>query len=137
MVGETETFTNPGRLNGGDIGIANPAPRRDADFTAGNALFDKGNAYTSLVDGVTTGRHILPTTWFDGETFGDVTLHSGDSVNNLFTVADGQWGLKPNAPTASRSEEHTSELQSLMRISYAVFCLKNKKKTPDNRHHSS
>src|SRR3546814_7087692 len=30
-----------------------------------------------------------------------------------------------------RSEEHTSELQSLMRISYAVFCLKNKKK-PDN-----
>src|SRR3546814_6554189 len=31
-------------------------------------------------------------------------------------------------PQASRSEEHTSELQSLMRISYAVFCLK--KKTP-------
>src|SRR3546814_9027358 len=30
---------------------------------------------------------------------------------------------------AARSEEHTSELQSLMRISYAVFCLKNKKKT--------
>src|SRR3546814_6248084 len=28
----------------------------------------------------------------------------------------------------NRSEEHTSELQSLMRISYAVFCLKNKKK---------
>src|SRR3546814_7848828 len=30
---------------------------------------------------------------------------------------------------ASRSEEHTSELQSLMRISYAVFCLKKKKQT--------
>src|SRR3546814_10271445 len=30
-------------------------------------------------------------------------------------------------PTPSRSEEHTSELQSLMRISYAVFCLKKKK----------
>src|SRR3546814_4665256 len=29
----------------------------------------------------------------------------------------------------ARSEEHTSELQSLMRISYAVFCLKNKKST--------
>src|SRR3546814_8473473 len=29
---------------------------------------------------------------------------------------------------AARSEEHTSELQSLMRISYAVFCLKTKKK---------
>src|SRR3546814_1850553 len=32
-----------------------------------------------------------------------------------------------------RSEEHTSELQSLMRISYAVFCLKKKKKTHNNR----
>src|SRR3546814_8083450 len=31
------------------------------------------------------------------------------------------------APSAGRSEEHTSELQSLMRISYAVFCLKKKK----------
>src|SRR3546814_7275185 len=33
----------------------------------------------------------------------------------------------------SRSEEHTSELQSLMRISYAVFCLKKKK----NKHHTT
>src|SRR3546814_3173273 len=32
------------------------------------------------------------------------------------------------AVDAHRSEEHTSELQSLMRISYAVFCLKKKKK---------
>src|SRR3546814_5734535 len=35
---------------------------------------------------------------------------------------------------AVRSEEHTSELQSLMRISYAVFCLKKKKKTT---HHTN
>src|SRR3546814_2559113 len=33
------------------------------------------------------------------------------------------------ADAGARSEEHTSELQSLMRISYAVFCLKKKKKT--------
>src|SRR3546814_1899304 len=32
-----------------------------------------------------------------------------------------------------RSEEHTSELQSLMRISYAVFCLKKKIKTNNNK----
>src|SRR3546814_7875535 len=32
----------------------------------------------------------------------------------------------------ARSEEHTSELQSLMRISYAVFCLKKKKKNKDD-----
>src|SRR3546814_5457141 len=35
--------------------------------------------------------------------------------------------------TGQRSEEHTSELQSLMRISYAVFCLKKKK--PMTTHH--
>src|SRR3546814_1614780 len=35
---------------------------------------------------------------------------------------------------SSRSEEHTSELQSLMRISYAVFCLKKKKQTTNARH---
>src|SRR3546814_8941786 len=36
----------------------------------------------------------------------------------------------PGAPAVpARSEEHTSELQSLMRTSYAVFCLKNKKNT--------
>src|SRR3546814_9754777 len=34
--------------------------------------------------------------------------------------------LKPIPPLEVRSEEHTSELQSLMRISYAVFCLKKK-----------
>src|SRR3546814_5205435 len=34
---------------------------------------------------------------------------------------------------AARSEEHTSELQSLMRISYAVFCLKKKKKHINNK----
>src|SRR3546814_3237436 len=33
-------------------------------------------------------------------------------------------------PFASRSEEHTSELQSLMRISYAAFCLKKKQQHP-------
>src|SRR3546814_2654322 len=36
-------------------------------------------------------------------------------------------GRGPRRRAAGRSEEHTSELQSLMRISYAVFCLKKKK----------
>src|SRR3546814_9042520 len=45
-------------------------------------------------------------------------LHLGDKA--IFALADFQ-----AAPQADRrSEEHTSELQSLMRISYAVFCLK-------------
>src|SRR3546814_7288995 len=35
--------------------------------------------------------------------------------------------MPPDSEPSSRSEEHTSELQSLMRISYAVFCLKKKR----------
>src|SRR3546814_10816821 len=38
---------------------------------------------------------------------------------------------------ASRSEEHTSELQSLMRISYAVFCLKKKNKYTNKKQHNN
>src|SRR3546814_9585768 len=36
------------------------------------------------------------------------------------------WGMVSSLADADRSEEHTSELQSLMRISYAVFCLTKK-----------
>src|SRR3546814_2686446 len=42
------------------------------------------------------------------------------------------WSQLPLS-TQRRSEEHTSELQSLMRISYAVFCLKNKQKETHTR----
>src|SRR3546814_1585866 len=52
---------------------------------------------------------------------------------NHHVVAPSLRGFWPEAFTTAddRSEEHTSELQSLMRISYAVFCLK-KKKTKNN-----
>src|SRR3546814_1406620 len=42
-----------------------------------------------------------------------------------YVRSEGIWGVSANE-TLDRSEEHTSELQSLMRISYAVFCLKKK-----------
>src|SRR3546814_4541370 len=52
-------------------------------------------------------------------------------VKGGFTVdLDGAVAFLPGS---QRSEEHTSELQSLMRISYAVFCLKKKKKTTQNQ----
>src|SRR3546814_2407218 len=44
-------------------------------------------------------------------------------------VADLTAGMSVRVTGLERSEEHTSELQSLMRISYAVFCLKKKKTT--------
>src|SRR3546814_9347105 len=81
---------------------------------------------------------------------GDATLNGGElelswKVSRAFTLAayssylDAEYDsltqralnsgvtLNSRLPNVSkRSEEHTSELQSLMRISYAVFCLKNK-----------
>src|SRR3546814_2727781 len=42
-------------------------------------------------------------------------------------------GTDPASYAKARSEEHTSELQSLMRISYAVFCLKKKTKVTINK----
>src|SRR3546814_9922953 len=46
--------------------------------------------------------------------------------------AGGRQPHRYSRARCTRSEEHTSELQSLMRISYAVFCLKKKKKTKRN-----
>src|SRR3546814_1883669 len=48
----------------------------------------------------------------------------------MLRKAMGDWPMKRISKRlkSRRSEEHTSELQSLMRISYAVFCLKKKKK---------
>src|SRR3546814_20567122 len=52
------------------------------------------------------------------------TLPSGRSTRHIMPA--GNQGREPDL-SRRRSEEHTSELQSLMRISYAVFCLKKKK----------
>src|SRR3546814_3353000 len=58
---------------------------------------------------------------------------------SLRKLPDGRFALRnENNDTLieivrTRSEEHTSELQSLLRISYAVFCLKKKKKQTQNK----
>src|SRR3546814_8889867 len=58
----------------------------------------------------------------------DETLVRGhaDFANGLLVQAFGGHQHKASGFRIERSEEHTSELQSLMRISYAVFCLKKK-----------
>src|SRR3546814_9893454 len=78
----------------------------------------------------------------------EVTYPEGNSVEYTYDARDNVTGTIAHPKTGSgtistsatysstctnpkkcRSEEHTSELQSLMRISYAVFCLKKKKTT--------
>src|SRR3546814_10013205 len=62
----------------------------------------------------------------------DETQRGTCEIDGLITAIDSDLagaGLHPDAgDCVLRSEEHTSELQSLMRISYAVFCLKKKTK---------
>src|SRR3546814_4629751 len=88
----------------------------------------------------------------DAVLVGQVLLQGGEWQQSAEVMAQAWGGKPPNGNRAPRilllrfpqgndwprrSEEHTSELQSLMRISYAVFCLK-KKKNPmiriNNRH---
>src|SRR3546814_4695634 len=58
----------------------------------------------------------------------DLSLYSDLAPNMLrYDLRQKRYVFAHGTPY--RSEEHTSELQSLMRISYAVFCLKKKKKT--------
>src|SRR3546814_10012826 len=57
---------------------------------------------------------------------------SGNAPSHRVFIGEAEVGAaweKKSQDKRPRSEEHTSELQSLMRISYAVFCLKKKKKT--------
>src|SRR3546814_4153482 len=64
----------------------------------------------------------------------DLTGASGETLRQAYVALAGQvvrtetFGIASDGSPLTRSEEHTSELQSLMRISYAVFCLKKKKK---------
>src|SRR3546814_9746591 len=76
-----------------------------------------------------------------------VLMETGAIVEYLVEQGDGRLGPPPHRENVQRyrqflhyaegsimrSEEHTSELQSLMRLSYAVFCLKKKKKTKNKQ----
>src|SRR3546814_2177931 len=60
------------------------------------------------------------------------------AVSSCLAKSSGRIEFGLNSPAATfrasiRSEEHTSELQSLMRISYAVFCLKKKTRETTNK----
>src|SRR3546814_1357591 len=62
-----------------------------------------------------------------------VAERSGGVFDPAIGAQVNLWGHGPEPRQAPRSEEHTSELQSLMRISYAVFCLKKKKEKEEER----
>src|SRR3546814_1840597 len=80
---------------------------------------------------VATKRRVL---LIDLDPQGNATMGSGVDKhgleNSIYDVLIGECDLGQAMHFSEhRSEEHTSELQSLMRISYAVFCLKKKKQS--------
>src|SRR3546814_8820353 len=108
-------------------------------FTA-TAAFMAATAVAMLVSKMKMGR-VSPMLWLSGVMvlgFGGLTLwlHNETFIKVKPTIVYVMFasilffGLISGKPTLKivRSEEHTSELQSLMRISYAVFCLKKKTK---------
>src|SRR3546814_10229081 len=62
-----------------------------------------------------------------GRSHRSLSSHAGHAEPSHRRAAYSQGRFRAHADPRVRSEEHTSELQSLMRISYAVFCLKKKK----------
>src|SRR3546814_10585623 len=89
--------------------------------------------YTTLFRSSTKGRHEPVTAnWIDNQK--NLMLFSGRAHPELAEQVAKELDIRVTPQTARdfangeiRSEEHTSELQSLMRISYADFCLKKKK----------
>src|SRR3546814_9670923 len=107
--------------------------RRPPISTRTDTLFP----YTTLFRSFVTGGG-GPAAPFDGTVECDLSsLDPGAQYGSIvMTTAGGEDGrvwtaevIRVQLQPASRSEEHTSELQSLMRISYAVFCLKKKQQT--------
>src|SRR3546814_7120006 len=89
---------------------------------------DHGGRYGSLIGGV---HAPAPAMGKAAKAHQRCDIHIPVNIGSLGEQPDHSRPLPPvkHGEGATRSEEHTSELQSLMRISYAVFCLK--KKTPN------
>src|SRR3546814_5616303 len=103
--------------------------RRPPRSTRTDTLFPYTTLFRSLVNNVTLG--IAPTwkDFFIAIPLGMIAYTGIETISNMAEEAKDERTTIPAAiARVRRSEEHTSELQSLMRISYAVFCLKKKKK---------
>src|SRR3546814_6855195 len=85
------------------------------------------------VGDVTNRVQLTPVAIREGQAFADTVFGNNPRRVDYGCIPSAVFSHPPMAGVgmteAERSEEHTSELQSLMRISYAVFCLKKKKQT--------
>lgn len=85
-IGDTYTDAIP---TGGNIVIGSNGLRLGEDFQADTKLLDYTNELASLYEGAKAHQHVLPSNWFDGSTFGNVTLASGGGQNGILTIGEG------------------------------------------------
>src|SRR3546814_8414975 len=78
----------------------------------------------TILDAALGAGIVLPYSCRDGA----CSTCKGKVVSGSYDAGHCPEQILPREDLDARSEEHTSELQSLMRISYAVFCLKKKKR---------
>src|SRR3546814_8774488 len=99
--------------------------RRPPRSTRTDTLFPDTTLFRSL-DALTALETAINA--IDAESEADITLELDAAIDALGAAYVAVERAREERPCAEywRSEEHTSELQSLMRISYAVFCLKKK-----------
>src|SRR3546814_5768525 len=98
--------------------------RRPPRSTRTDTLFPYTTLFRSVRLDLPPQRHILRP---GAPIAGQHLVDGGDPAHHILH-RDGGRARDFRRRDADRSEEHTSELQSLMRISYAVFCLKKKTK---------
>src|SRR3546814_2678603 len=99
----------------------------DLEDGSGAAAVIADPRFREIAPDLALSLHNLP-----GLPFGEAVLSEGPvncASRGMRIVLTGRTAHASMPETGVRSEEHTSELQSLMRISYAVFCLKKKNYT--------
>src|SRR3546814_372106 len=127
----TDRIGSKVQLVGDDLFVTNPARLRDGIGRGlANSLLVKVNQIGTLsetleaVETAHRARYTAVMSHRSGETE-DSTIADLAVATNCGQIKTGS--LARSDRLAKRSEKHTPELQSLMRISYAVFCLKKKK----------
>src|SRR3546814_6825061 len=99
----------------------------DDKFTSNPRDFGGGREDAVIIKDITNGANCAVASGTAGNALGANSFVNfvNNTINTAGIDVNGNGSVGPGQ--GDRSEEHTSELQSLMRISYAVFCLKKKK----------
>src|SRR3546814_1917663 len=108
--------------------LAHPGQHPEGRFLPGTYAYTRGDSDLDLLGRAHDALDkALDAAWQSRDA--DLPLASKEEALVLASIVEKETGIADERPQIAgvfRSEEHTSELQSLMRISYAVFCLQKK-----------